>query len=174
MTEENRLPEAIEAESAVVSESSDGAAAPDFGGEAAGGLARAGHEMASYVGRIAEVAKAENAVGPAHSVGGHTVVPLAAVSIQGGFGMGFGGGGGSVMRRNQGGGSGGGAGGGGRGSARVIAVADISEDGVVVKPVTDVTRLALAMMALLGLRMLRRGGGPRGAGRRLMSMLRRG
>jgi uncharacterized spore protein YtfJ len=138
-----------------------------YGSEAANAIARTGREMSSFVGHFAEVARADAVVGQAHSVGQHTVVPLAAISLQGGFGMGFGGGGGDQGQQSQGGGSGGGAGGGGRGSSRVIALADISEDGVTVRLVPDVTMLALGLMVLIGLRMI----SGRGARGRLLRML---
>jgi len=176
MVEENRYPQAVEEEMAVADAGgADVAATVDYAAEAASAIARTGREMSSFVGHFAEVAKAQAVVGEAHTVEGHTFVPLATVSVQGGFGMGFGGGGGADEKRNQGAGSGGGAGGGARSSARVIAVADISESGVVVKPVPDVTALALGMMALMGLRMLsRRGSGQNRAARgRFLGMLRR-
>jgi uncharacterized spore protein YtfJ len=132
-------------------------------------IADTSREMSAFVARLTEMAKAEAAVGPAQSVGGHTFVPLASVTVQAGFGLGFGGGGGTDKDRNQGGGSGGGAGGGGRSSARVIAIADVSEDGVQVRPVPDVTTLGLAFMALIALRMLRGGSGSR----RMLGVFRR-
>ncbi|HXH21685.1 MAG TPA: hypothetical protein VNN10_06620 [Dehalococcoidia bacterium] len=167
MADDSLTPRQTEEERAIT-ESPAGRTVPaDYGGEAAAAVARTGREMSSFIGHFSEVARAEAAVGPAQSLGGHTLVPLAAVSVQGGFGMGFGGGGGTDEKQNQGGGSGGGAGGGGRGSARVIAIADVSESGVVVRPVPDVTMLALGLMALIGLRMI----SGRGARGRLMRML---
>jgi uncharacterized spore protein YtfJ len=146
----------------------DGGAPASYGVDAANAVASTGREMSSFIGRFSDVARADAVVGQAHSVGQHTVVPLAAISLQGGFGMGFGGGGGTdPAQKSQGSGSGGGAGGGGRGASRVIAVADISEDGVVIKPVLDMTMLALGLMALIGLRMI----SGRGARGRLMRML---
>jgi uncharacterized spore protein YtfJ len=149
-----------------------GAASLDYAGQAGESIAETGRQMAGFVGHFTEMAKAEAAVGPAQSAGGHTLVPLASVSVQAGFGLGFGGGGGGEAKYGGGGGSAGGSGGGGRTSTRVIAVADISEDGVRVQPVPDVTALALGVMALIGLRMLRRGRGG-GSGRRFMGWLRR-
>jgi uncharacterized spore protein YtfJ len=170
MTEENRYPQTIENERELGPTQQPGSLA-DPGTQAGGAIADTGREMASFVSHFAGAASAEAAVGPVQSVGGHTLVPLASVSMQGGFGMGFGGGGDSASQ-HQSGGSGGGAGGGGRGSARVIAIADVSESGVVVRPVPDVTALALGLMALVGLAMLRRRGG--GAERRrLMGLLQR-
>jgi uncharacterized spore protein YtfJ len=124
---------------------------PRGGGETGTGSARelasSMHEMDSFIGRFGEAARAEACIGPVQTVNGHSVVPLASVSLQAGFGMGFGGGGDAGA---QGQGSGGGGGGGGRSSSRVIALVDISESGVNVRPVPDVTTLALAMIALLG------------------------
>jgi uncharacterized spore protein YtfJ len=125
--------------------------------------------MSSFIGHFSEVARAEAVVGPVQSSRDHTLVPLAAVSLQAGFGMGFGGGTGPDEAKGQG--SGGGGGGGGRGSARVIAIADISDGGVRVIPVPDVTSLALALMALAGIGMLtRRGKTP---GKQLLGMFKR-
>jgi hypothetical protein len=101
------------------------------------------HQMDSFVGRFGEVARAEACIGPMHSANGHSVVPLASVSLQAGFGMGFGGG--------------------GRGTSRVIALVDISEGGVNVRPVPDITTLVLAMLALLGVAIVATRGRP-GAG----------
>lgn len=149
---------------------------PDYATEAGETLARATQGVADIVGRLSQAARAEAAVGPAETVGGRTVVPLASVRVTAGWGLGFGGGGGTDPRQNQGGGSGGGAGGGGLGSSRVIALAEISESGVNVRPIPDVTALALGAMALIGLRMIsRRGGvaGDRVARGRLLRLLRR-
>jgi uncharacterized spore protein YtfJ len=124
---------------------------PPGGGETGTGAARelasTMQQMDSFIGRFGEAARAEACIGPVQTANGHTVVPLATVSLQAGFGMGFGGGGNPGA---QGQGSGGGGGGGGRGSSRVVALVDISESGVNVRPVPDITTLALAMMALLG------------------------
>lgn len=123
-------------------------------------IASTTQQVAVFVEHLSKVARADACIGQAQSVGGHTVVPLATVSVQAGFGLGFGGGGGTDQTGNQGGGTGGGAGGGGRGSSRVIAVADVSENGVEVRPVADTTMIVLAVLAVIGLGMLtRRGGG---------------
>jgi uncharacterized spore protein YtfJ len=117
------------------------------------------HQIDAFVGRFGEVARAEACIGPVHSANGHSVVPLASVSLQAGFGMGFGGG----NAEEQGRGSGGGGGGGGRGTSRVIALVDISEGGVNVRPVPDITTLVLAMLTLLGVAIIATRGRP-GAG----------
>jgi uncharacterized spore protein YtfJ len=132
----------------------------EAGTVAARELASSMHQMDSFVGRFGEVARAEACIGPMQSANGHSVVPLASVSLQAGFGMGFGGG---SNPEAQGQGSGGGGGGGGRGTSRVIALVDISEDGVNVRPVPDITTLALAMLALLGIAIIATRGRP-GAG----------
>jgi hypothetical protein len=170
VTEESRYPQKIETESAVPARGES--QGNEFGSGAGVAIAETGREMASFVSHFASAANAGAAVGPIQTVGGHTLVPLASVSMQGGFGLGFGGGGDSAAEQRRSGGSGGGAGGGGRSSSRVIAVADVSESGVVVRPVPDVTALALGVMALVGLAMLRRRGGG-GERRRLMSLLHR-
>jgi uncharacterized spore protein YtfJ len=103
---------------------------------------------ATFIGQFSQAARAESCVGPEQIRNGHTVIPLATVSVHAGFGMGFGGGS-DASAKGQG--SGGAAGGGGRGSSRVIAVVDISEASVSVRPVFDVTSILLAFIALAGI-----------------------
>jgi uncharacterized spore protein YtfJ len=146
---------------------------PDGAGDS---LARATTGVAAMVEHLTAAARAESAVGPASTVGGRTLVPLASVMVTTGWGLGFGGGrGGSIEagQNAQGSGSGGGSGGGGRASSRVIAIAEVSETGVKVKPVVDVTSLALGLMALIGIGFLSRRGAGRTAGRRLMGFFAR-
>lgn len=112
----------------------------------------------AFVARFGEVARADACVGPAQTAGGHTVIPIAAVSLQAGMGMGFGAGG----DKQQGQGSGGGGGGGGRGAARIIAVVDVSDQGVTVRPVPDMTTILLAFLALLGIGIIATRGRPGG------------
>jgi uncharacterized spore protein YtfJ len=138
--------------------------------DAAAGVAASMEQVTGFVGQFAQAARAEACIGPAHSEKGHTVLPIASVSVQAGFGLGFGGGGGGEGAA-QGQGSGGGGGGGGRGASRVVALVDISETGVSVRPVPDVTTLILAMIALAGLALVTRGG-RNGIGRRLLPFLR--
>jgi uncharacterized spore protein YtfJ len=113
-------------------------------------VARSMNEGAGFVGNFAQAARADACVGPAQTANGHTIVPVASVSVTAGFGLGFGGGtGGEGATQGQG--SGGGGGGGGRGASRVIAVIDVSEGGVEVRPVIDMTMLSLGFLAFLGI-----------------------
>jgi len=143
-------------------------------------MAKATDRIAEIVGRLSEAAQASAAVGPPQSLGSRTIVPLATVRVSAGWGFGFGGGGGTDEDRNQGGGSGGGGGGGGLGSSRIIAIAEVSDEGLKLRPVPDVTTLALGLMALLALAMLGRRRGPasaiaaRAARGRLFGVLKRG
>jgi len=169
MVEEERTPISEQTREVAGRSAPPPAAAPDYGAQAASSIAEATRQMSSFVAHFSEVARADAAVGPVQSSRDHTLVPLAAVSLQAGFGMGFGGGTGPDEAKGQG--SGGGGGGGGRGSARVVAIADISDGGIRVVPVPDVTSLALGMMALIGIGMLtRRGKAP---SKQLMRMLNR-
>ena len=161
----------MENSSEAVNAAAGGEPAADPGAQAAAAIASSMGQMTDFVGRFAAVASAAACVGPAHTANGHTVIPVASVSLQAGFGLGFGGGtGGEGGPQGQG--SGGGGGGGGRGASRPIAVVDVSDAGVSVRPVPDVTSLVLGLLALLGLRLMvgRVGGGA--AGRRLMGRLR--
>jgi uncharacterized spore protein YtfJ len=94
---------------------------------------------------IERAASGEGAVGPQTTAGDRTVIPLIETFAQGGFGGGTGG-------AAQGDGGGGG-GGGGTGRSRTIAIAVVGPEGVQIRPVVDVTGLALpavgAIAALL-------------------------
>jgi uncharacterized spore protein YtfJ len=149
------------------------AEAGDYGARAGETISSTTQQVASFVDHLSQVARADACIGEAQNAGGHTIVPLATVSVQAGFGFGFGGGGGTDQGGNQGGGSGGGGGGGGRGASRVVAVVDVSDNGVEIRPVADTTSIVLGVLAVLGLVVLtRRGGGGGGAFRsRLSSML---
>lgn len=138
-------------------------------------VANAGENLAATIehasGLVANLARAgtaESCVGQAYTQGGRTVIPLATVSVTAGFGMGYGAGGGGEGA-SQGQGSAGGGGGGGRGASRVIAVVEIDEGGVRIKPVLDFTNLALVSLALAGLFLLARGG--RGGAARAVTRL---
>jgi hypothetical protein len=91
----------------------------------------------------------EGAVGPATVVGDHTVIPLIETFASGGFGGGTGGG-------TEGDGGGGG-GGGGLGRSRTVAVAIAGPDGVKIRPVIDVTGLALPAVSAVAALLLGRG-----------------
>jgi uncharacterized spore protein YtfJ len=98
----------------------------------------------------------EGAVGPATVAGDHTVIPLVETFASGGFGGGSG-----VGTEGDSRGSGAGGGGGGIARSRAIAVADVGPDGVKIRPVIDLTGLALPAVSaiaalLLGRRRRRR------------------
>jgi len=98
----------------------------------------------------------EGAVGQPVSVGDRTVIPLIETFASGGFGGGSGLG--TEGDGNEG--SGAGGGGGGIGRSRTIAIADVGPDGVKVRPVVDLTGLALPVASALAALLMR------GAGRR--------
>lgn len=131
-------------------------------------LAAPMEQVTAFLGRFEQAARADACLGAPQSAGGHTAIPVASVSLQAGFGMGIGGGGGGDGA-SQGQGIGGGAGGGGRAASRVVAVLDVSDRGVRVQPVPDVTSLALALFALVGVVFVARGRGGRGMLRALRS-----
>jgi uncharacterized spore protein YtfJ len=108
---------------------------------------------AEHVTRALERAgSGEGAVGPATVVGDRTVIPLVETYATGGFGGGSGVG---VDGASEG--SGGGGGGGGLGRSRTIAVADVGPEGVKIRPVVDVTGLALPAVTALAALLLGRG-----------------
>jgi uncharacterized spore protein YtfJ len=108
---------------------------------------------ADQVSRALErAASGEGAVGPATTLGDQAVIPLLETFASGGFG---GGAGGDVQ-----GDGGGGGGGGGIGRSRTIAVAVVGPDGVKIRPVVDVTGLALPVAGAIAALLMR------GAGRR--------
>ncbi len=87
---------------------------------------------------------------------GYTVITASEVSIGMGFGYGIGGGTspapaeGDTEEGEPASGMGGGGGGGGGSSGRPVAVITISQDGVQVDPVVDVTKIGLAFCTALG------------------------
>jgi uncharacterized spore protein YtfJ len=108
---------------------------------------------AEQVSRALErAASGEGAVGPTTTLGDQAVIPLLETFASGGFGGGAGGG-----VEGEG---GGGGGGGGIGRSRTIAVAVVGPDGVKIRPVVDVTGLALPAAGAIGALLMR------GAGRR--------
>ena len=108
---------------------------------------------AEQVSRALErAASGEGAVGPATTIGDRAVIPLLETFASGGFGGGAGGG-----PEGEG---GGGGGGGGIGRSRAIAVAIVEPDGVKIRPVVDLTGLALPAASAVATLLLR------GVGRR--------
>jgi uncharacterized spore protein YtfJ len=101
---------------------------------------------------IERAAGGEGAVGPTTTLGDQAVIPLLETYATGGFGGGAGGG--------PAGEGGGGGGGGGMGRSRTIAVAVVGPDGVKIRPVVDVTALALPAAGAIAALLMR------GAGRR--------
>jgi uncharacterized spore protein YtfJ len=95
---------------------------------------------------IERAASGEGAVGPQTTAGERTVIPLIETLAQGGFGGGTGGGAQSEW---------GGGGGGGGGRSRTIAVAVVGPEGVQIRPVIDVTRLALKAVSAIGALLIR-------------------
>jgi uncharacterized spore protein YtfJ len=98
---------------------------------------------------LERAASGEGAVGTPTTVGDHTVIPLVETFASGGFGAGSGG--------DQQGDGGGGGGGGGVGRSRTVALADVGPDGVKIRPVVDVTGLALPAISALAALLLGRG-----------------
>jgi uncharacterized spore protein YtfJ len=114
---------------------------------------------AEQVSRALErAASGEGAVGPTTTLGDQAVIPLLETYATGGFG----GGAGAGVDADSGGsgGGGGGGGGGGVGRSRTIAVAIVGPDGVKIRPVVDVTGLALPAAGAIAALLMR------GAGRR--------
>ncbi len=108
---------------------------------------------AEQVSRALErAASGEGAVGPTTTLGDQAVIPLLETFASGGFG---GGAGGDVQ-----GDGGGGGGGGGIGRSRTITVAVVGPDGVKIRPVLDITGLALPAASAIAALLVR------GAGRR--------
>jgi hypothetical protein len=101
---------------------------------------------------IERASTGEGAVGPQTTAGDRTVIPLVETFAQGGFGAGSGGG-----TEGESGGSGGGGGGGGVGRSRTIAIADVGPEGVKIRPVIDITGLALPAVSAVAALLLGRG-----------------
>jgi uncharacterized spore protein YtfJ len=91
-------------------------------------------------------------VGPPTTVGDHTVIPLIETCASGGFGAGSGG----AAEGEGDNAGGGGGGGGGVGRSRTVAIADVGPDGVKIRPVVDVTGLALPAISALAALLLGR------------------
>ena len=107
---------------------------------------RAGDVMERFL-ASADVAKVY-ATPIAH--GDRLLIPAAEVVTAAGFGMGSGRGEGAVRADHARRGGGGGGGGGGTALARSVAVIVSSAEGVEVRPVIDVTKIALAALTAAG------------------------
>ena len=89
-----------------------------------------------------EKASASAVFGDPVEVGERTIIPVA--DIKYGFGLGYGEGPASSEEKEEPAGAGQGGGAGSGVAARPVAVLDISDDGIIVKPVMDEGRIALA------------------------------
>lgn len=103
------------------------------------------------IGRLYEAAKPEAAFGQPFTQGDYAVITAAEVSVSLGFG--YGGGGGNTQEEegkeaSQGFGVGGG--GGGAATSRPVAAIEIGPEGVIVEPIVDVTKIALAFFTAFG------------------------
>jgi uncharacterized spore protein YtfJ len=92
------------------------------------------------IGEIQEKAAVKTVFGDPLHIDGRTVIPVARIRYGFGLGMGHGG---KQEATGEGGGGGGGM------TARPVALIEISGDDVKVKPIPDVTRLALMGMAVV-------------------------
>jgi uncharacterized spore protein YtfJ len=104
------------------------------------GLDVAEHSVENVMGRLFDTAKVDAVFGQPVERGNATVIPCSEVSV----GFGFGSGGGPVDEKGNQVGGGVGAGGGARG--RPIAAIIVTQDGVRVEPIMDLTKVALAGM----------------------------
>jgi uncharacterized spore protein YtfJ len=98
------------------------------------------HSVENVMSRLFDTAKVDAVFGQPVERGNATVIPCSEVSV----GFGFGSGGGPVDERGNQVGGGVGAGGGARG--RPIAAIVVTQDGVRVEPIMDLTKVALAGM----------------------------
>jgi uncharacterized spore protein YtfJ len=105
--------------------------------------------MFDVVENLRDTAAADAAFGKPQEVEGRVLVPVAAVNV--GFGMGFGQGTDvedeedeAPSTLDQGGGAGGGA------RSRPVAVIEVTPEGMVVKPIIDEGKVALAGILLVG------------------------
>ncbi len=98
--------------------------------------------LVERISQIQEKASVKTVFGEPYVVGGRTMIPVAKVRYMFGVGMGHGG-----PRDKEVSGEGGGGGGGM--TARPVAIIEVTEETVNVKPIPDVTRLALMGMALV-------------------------
>jgi uncharacterized spore protein YtfJ len=98
--------------------------------------------LVDRISQIQEKASVKTVFGEPYVVAGRTMIPVAKVRYMFAVGMGHGG-----PRDKETSGEGGGGGGGMK--ARPVAIIEVTEDSVNVKPIPDVTRLALMGMALV-------------------------
>jgi uncharacterized spore protein YtfJ len=103
-------------------------------------------QMLSRIGEVQERAGVKTAFGDPYQVNGRTIVPVAKVSY--GFGFGAGRGSGAAAEGETKNREGSGGGGGGRITVRPVAVVEIDADRTTVRPIIDITRLAIAGMLL--------------------------
>ncbi|MFQ5947298.1 MAG: hypothetical protein ACE5KX_00375 [Acidimicrobiia bacterium] len=96
-----------------------------------------GKRIEAGLARLTEGLSASRVFGKPEHVGDRVIITAAALQTAGGFG--FGGGGGSDEEGMAG--SGGGGGGGGSSEGRPVAVIEIADGGVSVRPVFDLTRI---------------------------------
>lgn len=101
----------------------------------------------ALLGRMFDLTQPD-AVYSAPATQGDTMV-INASELSASFGAGFGGGGG-IDEREDDGGFGGGGGGGGFTTARPVATIEIGPRGVIVHPVVDVTKVAIAALTAVG------------------------
>jgi uncharacterized spore protein YtfJ len=100
--------------------------------------------------RLLEAADVTKVYGEPIAHGEALLIPAAEVVVSAGFGMGSGGGVSFQEQGQKSRGSGGEGGGGGKTLARSVAVIVASPDGVVIRPVVDFTKIALAALTAAG------------------------
>ncbi|MBI3998713.1 MAG: hypothetical protein HY355_06735 [Armatimonadetes bacterium] len=100
-------------------------------------------DLMNRIGQVHERATVKTVFGEPFQVNGRTIIPVAKVAYGFGFGAGR-----SNEREKEEEETGEGGGGGGGVSVRPVAVLEISGQDTKVKPIVDVTRLALAGMVL--------------------------
>lgn len=115
-------------------------------------IARSGEQIEKALGRVLAAAEPGVVFSEPVESGGYTVITASQVTSAGGFGSGTGLGSspGSGQTTAASSGAGGGMGGGGFAASRPVAAIVIGPDGVRVKPIVDVTRLALAGITAWG------------------------
>jgi uncharacterized spore protein YtfJ len=103
-------------------------------------------DLMTRIGQLHHKATVKTVFGDPMTMNGRTIIPVANVRYAFGVGMGRG-----KSEKQEGSGEGGGGGGGGGGGVmiRPVAILEIGDQDTRVKPIPDVTRLALAAMALV-------------------------